>query len=407
MKSILTLVFILVTFLPAMAQEPLKIQSTAKQEVSTIKAEGISLNHSSLYVFPGDKPRLVATVTPANAFNKKVSFESDNPKVASVDEAGNVTPVAEGTAVIKAVTKDGGLSASCKIEVDQKNLSGNTSGNIHNRSYVASQGRWVYFANPDDNMKLYKIRKDGTEKTKLCDDRASWINVTGHSLYYQNGSEHGMLYSININGSKRTCLNDVDRTVTNIQTYGTWIYYLTSNGEIYLISIQGDHRANLGDESGVKGFTLADEWIYFSKDSGLYKMKRNGGSNKEKIVSSAGCCIIWDRDALYYRIDNDAIVKRAKGEANRYKNISTQGVYNVADGWIYYRNFIKTGTPGGDSGQLSKIHTSGSSDQLLVKASNVIALFTVDDWIYYYTQPNSGTRALFKIRNDGLKNQKI
>jgi hypothetical protein len=403
MKRFFVTALILMAFTPAMADEPLKMQGMVKQEIGTIKITGISLNHQSIYVFPGDKPRLVATVTPANAFNKQVLFESADPKVAAVDEAGNVTPVAEGTALIKAVTKDGGFSAACMVEVDLKNTYGNTSGNIHNRGYVASQGRWVYFANPDDGMKLYKIKKDGTEKTKLCDDRVSWINVIGHSLYYRNESHNSMLYSININGTKRTCLNDVDKAIRYVQASGTWIYYLNQDGELYLISIGGDHRAKLGDESGINSFTLADEWVYFSKDSGIYKMKRNGGSDKEKIVSSTGCCMIWDAEALYYRIDNDAIVKRAKGEANRYKNISTQGVYNVADGWIYYRNLIK----GGDTNQLSKIHTSGSSDQLLVKATNVSALFTVDDWIYYYTQPGNGPVTLFKIRTDGLKNEKI
>ena len=49
--------------------------------------------------------------------NSKVYFVSSNPEVATVDEEGNVTGVAEGTAVITIITEDGLYTDECTVTV--------------------------------------------------------------------------------------------------------------------------------------------------------------------------------------------------------------------------------------------------------------------------------------------------
>lgn len=67
--------------------------------------------------------RLSATVTPDYAFNKKVTWTSSNPKVAKVNQSGDVTGVGAGTAVIKATSKaNKRLYATCKVTVKKKTL---------------------------------------------------------------------------------------------------------------------------------------------------------------------------------------------------------------------------------------------------------------------------------------------
>ena len=59
-----------------------------------------------------------ATVSPANATNKNVIWESSNPEIATVDEAtGLVTGIALGTATIIATSVDGGKTATTRVEV--------------------------------------------------------------------------------------------------------------------------------------------------------------------------------------------------------------------------------------------------------------------------------------------------
>ena len=59
------------------------------------------------------------------------------------------------------------------------NTIGNTPGNIVNGGYVAQQGDWIYYCNVSLGYTLYKIRTDGSERTKLSDDSSLYINVIG------------------------------------------------------------------------------------------------------------------------------------------------------------------------------------------------------------------------------------
>ncbi len=87
-------------------------------EVTEIPATGISLNQTELSLTPGETSALTATVAPDNATDKTVNWTSSDTSVATVDENGNVTAVAPGTATITATANGGsGKSASCEVTV--------------------------------------------------------------------------------------------------------------------------------------------------------------------------------------------------------------------------------------------------------------------------------------------------
>lgn len=77
----------------------------------------IALNKETLVLEVGSTERLVASFTPAEAPNKGHTWTSSAAAVASVDETGLVTAVAEGSAVITATALDGGKMASCAVQV--------------------------------------------------------------------------------------------------------------------------------------------------------------------------------------------------------------------------------------------------------------------------------------------------
>ena len=84
-----------------------------------VKVTGVKLNKSSKSLTIGDTFTLTATVKPNNATDKSVTWSSSNTSVATVDENGVVTAVAEGTATITA-TASNGVEASCTVTVKQK-----------------------------------------------------------------------------------------------------------------------------------------------------------------------------------------------------------------------------------------------------------------------------------------------
>lgn len=80
---------------------------------------GVTLNMQKAKVYIGHDITLTAAVVPAVAENKAVTWISDDPSVASVDENGKVTGKKRGTTVITAITDEGDFEASCEITVLQ------------------------------------------------------------------------------------------------------------------------------------------------------------------------------------------------------------------------------------------------------------------------------------------------
>ena len=80
------------------------------------KVTGVSLNTDSLTLVEGGTATLAATITPSNATNQNVTWSSDNESVATVDQNGRVTAVAQGGATITAAVD--GKSAECYVTVN-------------------------------------------------------------------------------------------------------------------------------------------------------------------------------------------------------------------------------------------------------------------------------------------------
>lgn len=81
-----------------------------------VPVTGVSLNASSGELEVGGSVTLVAAVTPADATNKAVTWESSSPAVASVSD-GVVSALTAGSAIITVKTADGGYTASYNLTV--------------------------------------------------------------------------------------------------------------------------------------------------------------------------------------------------------------------------------------------------------------------------------------------------
>lgn len=81
-----------------------------------VQATGVTLDKTSASVKQGKTLTLTATVEPADAANKNVTWSSNNTSVATVSN-GVVTGVATGNAQITATTVDGIHTASCTVTV--------------------------------------------------------------------------------------------------------------------------------------------------------------------------------------------------------------------------------------------------------------------------------------------------
>jgi uncharacterized protein YjdB len=86
--------------------------------LAPIPVTGISFKRDTVTIKVNGHSQLFAMVAPTNATNKKVTWMSSDPLVATVNDHGKATGVSVGTAVITATTVDGTFTATCTVTVE-------------------------------------------------------------------------------------------------------------------------------------------------------------------------------------------------------------------------------------------------------------------------------------------------
>ena len=92
---------------------------SCEKEPEAVKVTGISVSPTSLSLVEGESGDITATVSPSNADDKTVIWDSSDNSVATVSN-GKVTAVKAGSATVTAKSADGGFTASCAVTVAAK-----------------------------------------------------------------------------------------------------------------------------------------------------------------------------------------------------------------------------------------------------------------------------------------------
>lgn len=102
----------------------INVKSAANASISdtctvtvTTPTSGVTVTPESVSLNTGQTHQLTATVSPATASNKNVTWSTSSGNVATVNSSGLVTAVGNGTATITARTASGGYTDTCNVTV--------------------------------------------------------------------------------------------------------------------------------------------------------------------------------------------------------------------------------------------------------------------------------------------------
>lgn len=131
--------------------------------------ESVSLNKKTLSLNEGTSETLTYTITPSNADNKKVTWESSNAIVASVED-GVVKAWNVGTTNISVITDDGNKTDTCAVTVTKEEPEVPTvteSYNVNEQGYTADEDIDNKTLTLTTNFSAVFNKADGTTTPKI------------------------------------------------------------------------------------------------------------------------------------------------------------------------------------------------------------------------------------------------
>lgn len=155
-----------------------------------VAVENITLGSDMLLIGEGESTALTAHISPADATNQELSWESSDHSVATVSADGVVQALAPGEAVVTATTQEGGLRASCTVYVVRQ---------LPDAGENPHKGRTVLVYIAGDNN-LASFAKADVEEMKK--GMASVASASMHLLVYADygGGDASLTELVNDNG---------------------------------------------------------------------------------------------------------------------------------------------------------------------------------------------------------------
>lgn len=142
-----------------------------------VAVTGVTVSPTSITLDQGNTATITATVAPANATDKTVTWSSNNPSVASVSSNGVVTALAMGSAIITATTVDGNFTATSTITV--------------NDTSIPPSGDQIIIEAEDF------IATGGTFNDASAGGPGLGVNATANNINYVNSGDYAE-YTINV-----------------------------------------------------------------------------------------------------------------------------------------------------------------------------------------------------------------
>lgn len=150
---------------------------------------GITLNQNSATLEEGNTLQLTANITPENASNKTLTWESANPEIATVDANGKVNAIKQGSTIITAKSTDGSnISAFCTLTV-VKLVSSIYISNTKIDMKIGEQTTITAYAMPSDATNPYLRWYSEDDRVATVEDGVVTAVGTGSTYIYVESTD--------------------------------------------------------------------------------------------------------------------------------------------------------------------------------------------------------------------------
>ena len=302
-----------------------------KKATGDTEVTSVTLNRETLNLEVGKTGKLSATVLPASAADKSITWSSSKTDVASVSSNGTVTAKKAGTAVITA-TATNGKNASCTVTV----TGGTTDPDPGQPEAVVSadvalRNAGLADRNPSFRLALKHAKNVTTVRVRFTVD-ASTVSVTGLNGFQVLGQPKGSVANGKYTGEVMLAYLSDGRTAFT-QAGETGIASFVTNGDTPTLKITGVTLSGWDSDGkaifGTTGSIDPDEVKFVAT---TYDLNGDGKVNQLDITVA---------QAAYQArsTENDWNTPGANGVAPSTCDVTGDGVVDIQDLIAIYLNF--------------------------------------------------------------------
>lgn len=244
---------------------------TVMESGSTVKVTGVSLDKASASMKVGESLRLKASVLPENATNKSVTWKSSDEQVASVDNTGLVTAIADGAATIFVTTNDGKKTASCQISIQGEGV------DIHTHFEPID----IY----PDKLILTSPAPNGVQTVDICYGTSPNPKITDNVAVATMGEDGQLL--LNLTGLQKGTVYYIRayrRNGANVEYFDDEVSVETIGGKSFKANV-AYHDYGVGDGLGLVALFFSCD--YSIQPAGTYLVQVGGGALLKKSTDYA------------------------------------------------------------------------------------------------------------------------
>lgn len=286
-----------------------------------------------------------------------------------ISGCGNKSSIQEQDGVLP--SEDNIVDKDTNIEISEYEIL--QMSNYMNRQRTVESGSWIYGTSPEENGNgvLSKIKKDGTELTKLSKCSSSYVNVIDGWIYYLaydwsdgsvsirkiriSGEDEKILVNSSTDGYQIQCMFIYDNKIYYAENYEHEDEQIT--GSLYCVDLNGNNSVLILDKATYYPYAVDDK-IYYQDDNDdctLHVCDIDGANDKVLINKGVFQYIIVGNH-IYYQTTNS--------------NLEFDENHSISN-WDSLTRVI------------ARANIDGSNEEIIVSSSDVNEMLMNSTTIYY------------------------
>jgi uncharacterized protein YjdB len=145
-----------------------------EKPIQDILVDGIELDNNYLELKVGDETYLVATITPDDATNKNIIWNSSDDTIVSVNSEGKISALKEGEAIITVTSEDGGKTISAKVVVSSIDINDSQNENKD----IQNENKDIQ----NENKDVQNETEDSTESSVVNNENSKEYDVVTENV---------------------------------------------------------------------------------------------------------------------------------------------------------------------------------------------------------------------------------